>query len=212
MAVDEIHKIIDSNEKVLWKGKPQFLPYIISSTYLGVIFGIIWSTFIIIVLITAGTQKSTNTLLSLLPFGLVGFYLLFINPIYRILVHRYIMYAITNKRVIIQKGLIGRDFDIIDFDKVTNAEVNVSAIDKLFGKNSGSIIISTPASLAYTSEGTPRVIPYKLRNITDPYKVFRLFKDVSFNIKTDINFPNLYRLKINTGYNTSYKPDIKFKK
>jgi len=106
-------------------------------------------------------------------------------PIYQILVYKYVYYAITNKRVLFQKGLIGRDFEMVDFDQITNAEVNVGLLDKLFGGNSGSILISTAGSFTYGRYG-PVQRPYTLRNIENPYDIFRFFKKVSHAVKTDI--------------------------
>jgi uncharacterized membrane protein YdbT with pleckstrin-like domain len=93
--------------------------------------------------------KEGEIILILFPHFWIGLILVFGYPIYKFLVYKYTYYAITNKRVIIQKGLIGRDFEIVDFDKITNAEVNVGVLDKLFGGNSGSILISTAGTLTY---------------------------------------------------------------
>ena len=112
-------------------------------------------------------------------------------------------YAITDKRIIIQSGIIGRDFKIVDFDQISNAEVNVGLIDKLFGDDSGSISISTAGTFTYGKHG-PIHTPRGLSNISKPYSVFKFFKKVSHDVKTDINFPNKYRPKKNLGYNPKY--------
>ena len=41
-------------------------------------------------------------------------------------------YAITNKRVIIQSGIIGRDFKSIDYDRIQNVSANVGLIGMIF--------------------------------------------------------------------------------
>ena len=141
----------------------------------------------------------------LLPHFWVGVFLLFGIPTYQILVYKHVYYAITNKRVLFQKGLIGRDFEMVDFDQITNAEVNVGLFDKLFGNNSGSILISTAGTFTYGKRGAVSR-PYTIRNIENPYEVFKLFKKVSHAVKTDIQYPNKYRPKTNPGYQTGYKP------
>lgn len=149
-----------------------------------------------------------NLAVLVMPHFWIGLAVFIGFPLYSILVHKHTYYAITDKRIIIQKGLIGRDFEIIDYDQVTNAEVNVGILDKLLGKNSGSILISTAGSFTYTRQG-PVNKPYTLSHVKDPYHVFKFFKDVSHDVKTDINYPNKYRPRTNPGYRTGYSPDKK---
>ncbi len=115
------------------------------------------------------------------------------------------MFIMQSPRVIFKKGLIGRDFEMVDFDQMTNAEVNVGLFDKVFeGGNSGSILISTAGSITYRRHD-PVQKPYTLRNIEKPYNVFKFFKKVSHAVKTDIQYPNKYRPEKNPGYNIKVK-------
>ena len=142
----------------------------------------------------------------MLPLIIMILGILFAPFIYKLLVYRYTYYAITDKRVIIQKGVIGRDFEIVDFDKITNAEVNVGFFDKIFGNETGSIIISTAGTFTYTPRYGRIKKPYTLNNIYNPYEVFKFFKKISHDVKTDVHYPNKYRPKTNPGYKTEYKP------
>lgn len=146
----------------------------------------------------------------LLPHFWVGIVLIVGIPLYQLLVYKHVYYAITNKRVLFQKGLIGRDFEIVDFDQITNAEVNVGVFDTLFGGKTGSILISTAGSITY-QRGIGSQRPYTLRNIENPYEVFKFFKKVSHAVKTDIQFPNQYRPTTNPGYKTEYNPKYAMK-
>jgi len=114
-------------------------------------------------------------------------------------------YAITNKRVIIQKGVIGGDFDLVDFDQITDFKVNVNLWDKVLGKNSGSILISSAGSIIVANNETKSTVPFTIKNIDNPYGVFKILKDVSFNVKTDIEYPNQMRPGENPGYQTNYE-------
>jgi hypothetical protein len=120
-------------------------------------------------------------------------------------------YAITDKRVIIQSGLIGRDFEIVDFDQITNAEVNVGIFDKLFSSNSGSILLSSAGTVMQTQNGTMQK-PFVISSIPNPYDVFKFFKKVSHDVKTDIQYPNQLRPVNNPGYGTTYRGKEKTKK
>lgn len=210
----EIDKVIDKNEKILWEGSPSFWPFVLGGSIGTVIIGIIWMIFLIPFMAMAifdilfGSHVFGFGIL-LMPHFWVGLFLIFGIPIYQKLVYKHTHYAITDKRIIFQKGLIGRDFQILDFDKITNAEVNVGISDKLFNKgNSGSIILSSAGSVAYTSRGA-YLRPYVIRNIENPYEAFKFLKKVSHDVKTDIEYPNEFRPKSNPGYNTDYDTNKK---
>ncbi len=203
--MNEIHKVLNTNEKIMWEGKPTFWPFFFSS-FVGILFGLIFMAVGGIPIIE-GIQ-SGNYLMILLPHFWIGFLFTFGAPTYTALVHQHIFYAVTDKRVIIQKGLIGRDFQIVDFDKVTNADVKVDFLDILFGKQSGSISISTAGTIVSSKNG-PSQRPYSLRNIKDPYKVFNFFKEISHAVKSDIEYPNQLRPQDNPGYQTQYNPKDK---
>jgi prolyl-tRNA synthetase len=42
--------------------------------------------------------------------------------------------------------------------------------------------------------------PYSFRNITNPYEAFKFFKQISHDVRSDINFPNKLRPSENPGY------------
>lgn len=205
----EIDKVLNKDEKIIWEGKPSFWPYI----FLG--FGRKILPFFIMLIPLAGLFFSFRTLSNLnsnveffpilFPFLLilVVFLAPLFNFIYKILVYRHIVYFITDKRVVIQGGLIGRDFDIIDFDKINNSEVKVDLNDKIFGGGkTGTIFISLGDMISFTARGVVGL--YVLTSIQDPYTVFNLLKKVSFDVKTDINYPNKLRPNENPGYKVEY--------
>ena len=232
----EIDKVLDTGEKVLWEGKPNFGPFILTGTIPSFIFGLIWLAFLVPFIVVgflgpnlSSTIPDVNVQnvpvtspaksfisiffigwnLFLIPFLLIGLWMLIGMPIYKLLLHKHLYYAITNKRVIIQKGVIGRDFEYIDFDQITNAEVSVGLWDKIIGKDSGSILISSAGSFTHGRHGNQISRPYTLSNIQNPYDVFKFVKNVSYAVKTDIEYPNKLRPTENPGYNTKYDPNKK---
>lgn len=130
----ELDKVLDSDEKVLWEGKPNFLPFFFSG---------LWLSFFGLIFLGAGLAaivigiSSGNYFILLMPYFWIGLIFVFGIPLYKALVYKYTYYAITDKRVILQTGLIGRDFEMVDFDQITNAEVNVGVFDTLFSKIRG---------------------------------------------------------------------------
>lgn len=198
----ELDKVLDPKEQVFWEGGPSFWPFVLQLTVFA-LFGIpfmVAGGWVLLMGLLSG-----NLLFFVMPHFWVGFGFVFGIPLYRILVHQHTYYAVTDKRVLIQTGLIGRDFKIVEYDQVTNAEVNVGIADKLFGNDTGSILISTPGTFAYGKHGA-RPAPYSLSNITHPYEVFKFFKKVSHDVKTDIQYPNKLRPLENPGFGTAYHP------
>lgn len=210
----ELNKVLDQNEKIFWEGTPSFWPFVFSGSIVTTCFGVFWLIFLLPFIgialfdILFGSHIFGFGIF-LLPHFWIGIILVFGIPAYQVLVYKHTYYAITNKRVILQKGWIGRDFEIIDFDQITNTEVNVGIFDKLFNQGkTGSILISTAGSLTYARQGTaPR--PYTLRNIDSPYDVFKFLGKTAYNIKTDIQYPNELRPDQNPGYKTDYDPKDK---
>lgn len=216
----EIEKILDSNEHILWEGKPVFGPYFFTGAIGSFLTGLFILIFLTPFIAVNFAQKTTIQVqkfdffflawnVFLIPFIFGGLSAIFGTPIYKILVHKHLYYVITNKRVIIQKGILARSFEYIDFDKITNAEVVVGFWDNLMKKNSGSIYINSSLDSYYTKNGQQVTRPHIMNNISDPYSVFKLFKKVSYDIKTDIEYPNNLRPTENNGYNTNYNIDKK---
>jgi len=52
------------------------------------------------------------------------------------------LYCFTNKRVMIQCGIFGRNFRFMDLMWATNSFVHISPLDRMMGKNTGSIKFS----------------------------------------------------------------------
>jgi len=205
----EIDKILDDGERVFWEGVPEFLPFLFGRSIVTTVFGLFWMVMLIPFIAMAVLAILKGNIIGfgilLLPHFWVGIFLVFGIPAYNVLVHKNMYYAITERRAIIQKGLVGRDFEIVDFDKITNAEVNVGVFDKLFNKNSGSIFLSTAGSSA-SSGGKSAGRPHTLSNVRNPYEVFKFFKKVSYDVKTDIEYPNKLRPEVNPGYGSRYEP------
>jgi len=198
--MNEIGKILNHNEHILWEGKPLFWPFVLRSVFYS-LFGLIYSAIGIFVTWNALQHGAWFTLF--FPHLWIGLLMVVGFPLYQVLVFEKTHYAITNKRVIIQRGVIGRDFKIIDFDKITQADVNVGILDIMFGKRSGTIDIMTANQIIYRRDWI-LVNPRSLCNIPDPYNVFKFFKKVALDIKTDIQYPNKFRPQENPGYRTNY--------
>lgn len=126
--MNETSKILEPNEKVIWSGKPKYLSYVLSS-FGGIIFFAIFLGVFLIPFSNSTINGVNNPYL--IP--LVGFFgVIILTLIFTLLSYSFIEYALTNKRVIVQTGIIGRDFKSIDYDKIQNINVNVGLVGRIF--------------------------------------------------------------------------------
>lgn len=123
--------------------------------------------------------------------------------IYRLINWKHINYVITEKRVYIETGIIGRDVKTVAFTDIHEPEVHVGLIEKL--RNCGSINL-TPYSGYRNSDNRNYVTRGRMSHISEPYVVYKLIKQMTLDISSDMEYPNALRPEENPGYNTDYRP------
>ncbi len=82
-------------------------------------------------------------------------------PLYAYLAAGKTWYLLSDRRIVVRKGVIGTDYDILGLDQVQQVNVNVGPVDKLFG--TGSIKVQAVG-----------VEPLTLYAVKQPYKVQRI--------------------------------------
>ena len=199
----EFEAVKDSDEQILWTGKPAYVPFLAQGIPFLLI-GLVWLAFDSMFFLSAGSggfggMGGFITLFML--FHLFPFWGSLLNMVRLVLIYRNVRYAITTKRVMLRSGFFGIDFKAVDFDKIQNLEVNVGPLEKLF--NVGSIRIYS-GQLVHTEHGS-RSVADVFKGIENPYAVFKQLKQVSMDIRSDLNYPNQLRPEENPGYNTTYK-------
>ena len=95
-----IEEILDTNEKIFWRGKPKYSAYILQYGPLS-LFGLIWFSILSVFYwgIASG-EMPLFALLIIIPHTLIGIGMLG-APLWASLVFPYIEYSITSKRIII---------------------------------------------------------------------------------------------------------------
>lgn len=86
-------------------------------------------------------------------------------------------YVYTNKRIIVRTGVFGVDFHSLDIENIGASNVCVSLIDKMVGKNTGSIRFGSNSSPITNSY-------YGFMNIENPYQVYKEIKGYIQTIQT----------------------------
>jgi hypothetical protein len=197
----EFESIKDDKEEILWTGKPKFIPFI----FTGLLGGLAMLAFSVIWLLTArnwGTNSDNNTSSYFWLFGLIPLIVGAFTFLKKIFSFPNTIYSYSDKRVMMRTGFIGTDFKIIDYDKISDIEVTVSVVEKMY--NVGTIRFFSGRT--QTDEGKTTKLYDCWSAIENPYEVFKMVKQTSVNIKTDFNYPNALRPGTNPGYNTKYDP------
>ena len=90
--------------------------------------------------------------------------------------HKNRFYAVTNKRLIIQKGFFGIDFAFLPIESVQYVSVSVSPLDRYLKKGTGTIsfgAVSTPV----TSKSGATFAFGDIGNVYENYKIIKTFID-----------------------------------
>ena len=131
----------------------------------------------------------------------------FITWFYRSKSYQNTFYAITNKRLIIRLGVLGTDYKSIDLSDISAVEPKVSLLDKVGGKNTGSILIGSPTrpiiSYQQNSAGGGS---FRFSNIDNPYKLAKEIKELADKSKVG---EKAVKSNKSSGVKQSQKKNIK---
>lgn len=193
---DDLQNILIDGENILWKGEPDKFCYIWRSVGKLVPFALLW-------LLIDGSFISmifSSEVPSQMIWFLIGFFALHLIPVWICvgklitanLEYKNIVYAVTDKRVIVRNGFAGLDFENVNYTDIDSIRANVSIIEKI--RNVGTLYISTSSGQMV-----------QLLAIADPYGVYKQVNKVFLDMKADIEYPNALRPEHNPGYNTKYQ-------
>ena len=206
---DNLNDILFEGEEVLWQGTPKKSCYVVrnfgSLLPIALLF-LIFDVFFISTFLNSGIPKEMYGFL-------IGFFAIHLFPVWKCIAkiisssveHKNIVYAITNRRVILRTGIVGLDFESIDYSEISNVRVDVSILEKLFGV--GTVIISTNYSMPVDVNGHTMMKSnlFQFCAIEQPYEVYKKLNKVYMDIKSDIQYPNAMRPDNNPGYQTKYE-------
>ena len=198
MQKDSIDDVVTSNERILWRGKPNAKSYVLASSVKMLPIAVIWMIFDGTFIFFLATAMANGDIpLAILAF-IIPFFLLHLMPVWiwigktvkAVREVRNLEYAITDKRIIIRSGMVGIDFKFINYTEIDSVNVKVGLIDKMF--RVGDIYINSSINAGV------------LWDVEDPYKIGNALQSVTLDIKSDIHYPNALRPDSNAGYNTDY--------
>ena len=196
-------RILDQDETVLWSGRPHPGPFFASGIPF-LIFGLCWGAFDYFGFIRhMGRAHMPDGM----NYALIPFFALHLFPLWLALanfirlpvVYRNTVYALTNRRAIIQGGFWGLSFQSIDYDQIQEATVSVGLIERMVG-DCGTVRFFSGRTSAKGAN-----LYDSFSAIDHPYDVYKQLKQVSVDTKTDWKYPNALRPADNPGYSTRYK-------
>jgi membrane protein YdbS with pleckstrin-like domain len=173
-------KHLRPNERVLWMGKPVKKAFVLPA--LGFVpFALFFLMIFLLIFYVEDSENFVGPHL-LIPIALASG-LILIPLTWQILRVRNTEYMITDQRVIIQSGAIGKDTRIFELGKIQEVSIKVGFIDRRFG--TGSILILTAGQVAVGNIGgdtvnwqfgpLPKITP-SISVIREPYKVQKLLQ------------------------------------
>ncbi len=198
MQAKLVEDILEEDENVLLRLKPNKKAYIWSAILTMLPIAIIWATIDVGMFIGI---MSINPPAGVI-WGLMAFFALHLIPVWiwlggiirAVLQIKNIEYAFTEKRIIVRSGIVGIDFKNLYYTDIEGVNLKVGALDKLF--KVGDIYIQ---SLKQSTV---------LKDVTQPYQLLSKLQKITLDIKTDIHYPNDLRPNENHGYNTKYKSEF----
>lgn len=188
--------MLTQGEQLIWSGKPKKAAFIINKSLTMLPFALIWllfdSTFIVAMFSSNMPKESLFFIIPFFAFHLMPVWIWLSNVLTAKKRWDNTQYAVTNKRIIINTGFIGMDYQTIYYKDIKNVNLKVGVIDKLLGV--GDIHFTL-------NEGTSQ----SFLDIENAYEIYPKLQKVVLDIQTDIEFPNDLRPDENHGYNTKYK-------
>ena len=192
-------------ENILWSSKPKKSAFIINKVLVMMPFALIWllfdSMFIIPIVKSGQIKEMLFFIIPFFAFHLLPVWIWIANCLTASKKWKNTKYYVTDKRIIIQTGIIGANYETIYYKDIKNVNLRIGLIDIMLGV--GDRYIDTGARRS-TKNGT-RSVKSAILDIENPYEIYPKLQKIVLDIQTDVEFPNAYRPSENSGYNTKYK-------
>ncbi|MBR6779301.1 MAG: hypothetical protein IKM43_04090 [Clostridia bacterium] len=160
--------VLDKDEKIIKVYKPHKLRTWFTIIALAVVILLCFIPLIIVGFLNdTGLETLIAVLVIIIPLMLIC--IPFVSLWYKKTV-----YAVTNKRILIRTGYIGVDYKSLDFTMLGALTVNVSWVDKLIKKNTGTISFGSMASPMTNQAGAK----FSFMHITNPYETYKEIKTI----------------------------------
>lgn len=195
--------VLVPGEQIIWSGKPKKNAYIINKVLGMLPIALIWLAFdsVFIGAAFSGGLGGMSLFIAL-------FMLLHLMPVWIWLGNaltanrswKNTAYYVTNRRILIQTGVLSQDVQSIYYKEIENVNLRIGLLDRLLGV--GDIYFDLGY---YHSRGKTKTNYKAFLDIENAHEVYTRVQKVVMDIQSDMEFPNAYRPEENPGYNTTYK-------
>ena len=215
-AKSELELMVGSNEKILWKGKPNKRCFILEGIFNPMLpFALVWFLFdslFIATFIGGAATSGAPAVFSIFP---LIFFLIHLMPVWIYLGgvifvfrrYQHTEYIVTDKGVYISGGLFSYTCNMKPFTELARVNIHRGIIDQIIGVGDVVLTSNNVADL-YSSNirvnGRPLDVGTTIADIKDYRKVFEIIKKLQEDIYTDTMYPNALRPEENQGYRTKY--------
>lgn len=162
---DFANQYLVGDEFILWRGQPERGSLLTKMDIFLIPFSIFWASFVLMAVISVLSEGDPFTLLFLVPFVCVGFYITVGRFIHASARRKQTRYVITNKKIIRK---IGHKTDVLDGQ-------NLPVMHIEFGKNGNGTIC-----FGYADQRNNMIkyseYAFVLENIKEPLKVQEIIK------------------------------------
>ena len=217
-AKSELELMVGSNEKILWKGKPNKRCFILEGIFNPMLpFALAWFLFdslFIATFIGGAATSGAPAVFSIFP---LIFFLIHLMPVWIYLGgvifvfrrYQHTEYIVTDKGVYISGGLFSYTCNMKPFTELARVNIHRGIIDQIIGV--GDVVLTSNNIADYYNSdvrvnGRPVGTGFgiTISDIKDYRKVFELIKKLQEDIYTDTMYPNDLRPEENHGYRTKY--------
>ena len=215
-AKSELELMVGSNEKILWKGKPNKRCFILEGIFNPMLpFALAWFLFdslFIATFIGGAATSGAPAVFSIFP---LIFFLIHLMPVWIYLGgvifvfrrYQHTEYIVTDKGVYISGGLFSYTCNMKPFTELARVNIHRGIIDQIIGVGDVVLTSNNVADL-YSSNirvnGRPLDVGTTIADIKNYRKVFEIIKKLQEDIYTDTMYPNALRPEENPGYRTKY--------
>lgn len=215
-ATSDLELMVDPNEKILWRGKPNKRCFVLEGIFNPLLpFALIWflldSTFIA-AFIGGGVASGAPTAFSILPLFFILFHMmpiwLYLGGVLFIFKrYKHTEYIVTDKGVYVSGGLFSYTCNMKPFTELSRVNIHRGIIDQIIGVGDVVLTSNNIADLCSSTirvNGRPLEIGTTIADIREYRKVYEIIKKLQEDIYTDTMYPNDLRPEENHGYRTKY--------
>lgn len=192
-------------ETLILSAKPKKSAYILNQVLTMMPIAIIWLIFDLTFII-ATLSSSPKMLFFIIPFfalHLFPFWMWLANVLSANKKWQNTKYYITDKRIIIQNGFIGENYQTLYYKDINNVNLRIGLIDKML--NVGDIYFELGT---YKTSDSVKVRSVAFLDLENSKEIYSKLQKIVMDIQTDIEYPNALRPEKNPGYNTKYDPKV----